>query len=127
MRSGAAIYKDPSAAVEARVEDLLARMTLEEKIAQITSVWESKVGILDKKFQLDPAKLKRLYPNGIGQFSRPLELLEIESAVLKISYVRERCGSTGAYHIDTITETNGANTTGVKNSPGLGVSPGEQS
>lgn len=74
VRSGAAIYKDPSAAVEARVEDLLARMTLEEKIAQITSVWESKVGILDKKSQLDPAKLQRLYPNGIGQFSRPSDV-----------------------------------------------------
>ena len=29
-------YKDPSAPVEQRVEDLLSRMTLDEKIAQIT-------------------------------------------------------------------------------------------
>jgi beta-glucosidase len=30
-----AIYKDPSANIEARVEDLLSRMTLEDKVAQL--------------------------------------------------------------------------------------------
>lgn len=32
------VYKDPSASVEARVEDLLARMTLEEKFGQMTQI-----------------------------------------------------------------------------------------
>jgi beta-glucosidase len=66
-----ALYQDPAAPVEARVEDLLARMTLEEKIAQITAVWDSKGDIFDAKGELDPAKLASKYPNGIGQFSRP--------------------------------------------------------
>jgi beta-glucosidase len=29
------IYKDPSQSVEARVDDLLSRMTLEEKVGQL--------------------------------------------------------------------------------------------
>lgn len=34
-----ALYKDPSQPIEARVEDLLARMTLDEKVAQLGSAW----------------------------------------------------------------------------------------
>ncbi|MDX3900817.1 MAG: glycoside hydrolase family 3 N-terminal domain-containing protein [Sphingobium sp.] len=65
------VYKDASASVEARVDDLIARMTLEEKIAQITTVWENKVKIFDADLQLDPAKLPAAFPNGLGHFTRP--------------------------------------------------------
>ncbi|WP_336958228.1 glycoside hydrolase family 3 N-terminal domain-containing protein [Sphingobium aquiterrae] len=65
------IYKDASQPIEARVEDLLSRMTLEEKIAQITTVWEGKVAIFDDRLQLDPAKLKAKFPDGLGHFARP--------------------------------------------------------
>lgn len=42
------IYKDPEASIGDRVEDLLARMTLAEKIGQITpveknSIWEKDI------------------------------------------------------------------------------------
>jgi beta-glucosidase len=66
-----ALYKDASQAVEARVDDLLKRMTLEEKVAQITTVWEGKKAFLDAKLQLDPTRLGTLYPNGMGQLARP--------------------------------------------------------
>ena len=69
--SAAPLYKDASAPVDARVDDLLARMTLDEKIAQITTVWESKVKIFNDRLQLDPFKLRALYPNGLGHFARP--------------------------------------------------------
>jgi beta-glucosidase len=69
--AGAPVYKNATAPIEVRVDDLLSRMTLDEKIAQITTVWETKVGIFDDKFQLVPAKLKTRYPNGVGQFARP--------------------------------------------------------
>lgn len=36
------VYKLASAPVNARIEDLLARMTLEEKIAQMQCVWLTK-------------------------------------------------------------------------------------
>lgn len=65
------LYKDAAASVEARVDDLLARMTLNEKIAQITTVWEGKVAIFDDRLQLDPAKLQAKFPNGLGHFARP--------------------------------------------------------
>ncbi|KAL0434639.1 UNVERIFIED_CONTAM: hypothetical protein Sradi_0171800 [Sesamum radiatum] len=35
------IYKDPSAPIEARVQDLLSRMTLQEKIGQMTQIERS--------------------------------------------------------------------------------------
>jgi beta-glucosidase len=67
----AAIYKDPNSPVEARVEDLLARMTLEEKVAQMMSIWDAKAEIFDAKLEFDPAKMALKYPNSIGQFARP--------------------------------------------------------
>src|SRR5215207_3031123 len=40
---GAVIYTDPAQPVEARVEDLLKRMTLEEKIGQMTQVEKNSI------------------------------------------------------------------------------------
>ena len=70
-QSARPLYKDAAAPVESRVDDLLARMTLDEKIAQITTVWEGKVAIFDDKLQLDPGKLAAKFPNGLGHFARP--------------------------------------------------------
>jgi len=64
-------YKDRRASVTERVEDLLARMTLEEKIAQITTVWTTKLELFDAKLRFDAAKASALHPHGIGQFGRP--------------------------------------------------------
>jgi beta-glucosidase len=65
------VYKDPHAAVEARVEDLLGRMTLEEKVAQMMSIWDAKAEVFDTKLEFDPAKMAQKYPNSIGEFARP--------------------------------------------------------
>ena len=35
------IYKNPTAPIEARVQDLLSRMTLEEKLGQMTQIERS--------------------------------------------------------------------------------------
>ncbi|WP_419723142.1 glycoside hydrolase family 3 N-terminal domain-containing protein [Sphingobium aromaticiconvertens] len=64
-------YKDAAAPIEARVDDLVSRMTLEEKVAQITTVWEGKVKIFDANLQLDPSKLSSTFPDGLGHFTRP--------------------------------------------------------
>jgi beta-glucosidase len=64
-------YKNASAPLETRVEDLLKRMTLEEKLAQIMTIWDSKSEIFDAKGELDPTKFSAKFPNGIGQFARP--------------------------------------------------------
>ena len=72
--SGEMIYLDASRPVSERVEDLLARMTLEEKIAQITTIWSGKTEIFDEDGSFDPAKAAALYPTGIGHFARPNDL-----------------------------------------------------
>ncbi|UIJ44375.1 glycoside hydrolase family 3 C-terminal domain-containing protein [Sphingomonas cannabina] len=66
-----ALYKNPKAPVADRVEDLLKRMTLDEKVAQLLTVWVGKTKLLDANQKLDPAKMAELYPNGIGGFARP--------------------------------------------------------
>jgi beta-glucosidase len=69
--AAAPLYKNESVAVDERVADLLKRMTLEEKIVQITAVWDDKIKIFDVKGEFDPAKMATAFPNGIGQFARP--------------------------------------------------------
>ena len=68
------VYKDPNAPVETRVEDLLSRMTLEEKIAQITTIWNRKQEVLTVAGDFDAAKAKQIFPGGIGQVARPSDL-----------------------------------------------------
>ncbi|HXU02326.1 MAG TPA: glycoside hydrolase family 3 N-terminal domain-containing protein, partial [Polyangia bacterium] len=69
-------YLDPKLPTDKRVADLLARMTLEEKIAQLTAYWFPKSGVMVDD-QLRPAlgndKLKALLKNGLGEISRPSE------------------------------------------------------
>src|SRR5678815_2455951 len=69
-----ALYRDPAAPIEQRVEDLLARMTQDEKIAQLTAIWTQKNQLFQRDGRFDPAAARRLYPNGIGQFARPGDL-----------------------------------------------------
>jgi len=69
-----ASYRDAAVPVEQRVEDLLARMTQAEKIAQLTAIWTQKKQLFDRDGRFDAAAARRLYPNGIGQFCRPADL-----------------------------------------------------
>ena len=78
-RNDRPIYKDPAAPVEQRVQDLLSRMTLEEKIAQITAVWTKKNELLDAKGNFVPNAAQRLYPAGIGHFTRPSDRQQVGS------------------------------------------------
>jgi beta-glucosidase len=60
-------YLDATLPIDARVEDLLARMTPEEKLAQLGSVW---VFELLEGGELDPAKAGAHLGAGIGQITR---------------------------------------------------------
>jgi beta-glucosidase len=75
----APLYKDPHAAVDARVNDLLSRMTLQEKIAQISCIWQRKSDIEDANGNFDPAKASRVFPSGIGQVARPSDRVPLEA------------------------------------------------
>src|SRR5258708_15347412 len=77
-------YRDPKLPIDIRVKDLLGRMTLDEKVAQMMCVWMEKPndnkGIPQSqmpfggKFSAELAKQK--IPNGIGQFARQRELFD---------------------------------------------------
>lgn len=65
------LYKNPEQPVDARVADLVARMTLEEKVAQLLCVWEDKNDLLDDDGRFDPEKAAARLPHGIGLLARP--------------------------------------------------------
>lgn len=60
-------YRDASAAVDDRVADLLARMTLDEKLAQLGSVWVFQVATGDG---FDAGRAGPLLAHGIGHVTR---------------------------------------------------------
>ena len=68
LPAGAQIYKDPKAAVEKRVEDLLSRMTVEEKVAQLRSTYAAYPKINDA-FLNDRHKMDSLFGHGIGMIN----------------------------------------------------------
>jgi beta-glucosidase len=65
------IYKEAAAPVDARVNDLLARMTLEEKVQQMVTVWGDKKDFFDDDWQFQPDEFSKKYPHSIGQIARP--------------------------------------------------------
>jgi beta-glucosidase len=65
------IYKDASQPIERRIEDLLARMTIEEKVAQVITIWEHKGKIQTADGSFSPEKASKEFPNGLGQIARP--------------------------------------------------------
>lgn len=70
-RAATPIYRDPAAPVDLRVDDLLARMTLDEKVAQLVTLSRTKRDVMDAELAFDPAKASAAYPHGIGQIARP--------------------------------------------------------
>jgi beta-glucosidase len=70
-QTAAPIYKDPRQPVEARVDDLLSRMTLDEKVAQLETVWESKAKLQTAEGRFSPELAAKNFPSGIGGFARP--------------------------------------------------------
>ncbi|USX11410.1 glycoside hydrolase family 3 C-terminal domain-containing protein [Oxalobacteraceae bacterium OTU3CAMAD1] len=64
-------YKNPSLPLEKRVDDLLGRMTLDEKIAQLQCIWQKKTEMQDAAGEFSAEKAKKNYPNGMGMLGRP--------------------------------------------------------
>ncbi len=73
-----ALYRDPSQPVAARVEDLLRRMTLEEKTAQMVGIWEKKGDIQTASGDFAADKASRVFPHGLGQISRPSDFRGVD-------------------------------------------------
>jgi beta-xylosidase len=82
LAQDAPLYRDRARPVDERVRDLLARMTLEEKVAQTLALWKGKEKITDATGQLDPAGARALLANGLGQLARPTELRDKPTRML---------------------------------------------
>lgn len=72
-------YKNPRLSVEQRVADLLSRMTLEEKIAQMTCLWvnrpqkNAQTDFATDRGDFSPEKAAQVMKYGIGQIARQRE------------------------------------------------------
>jgi beta-glucosidase len=71
-------YRNPGLPIEQRIADLMERMTLEEKVAQLTSAMERIVtasdpqsSFVDQEGSFLPDRAAVLLKNGIGQIARP--------------------------------------------------------
>src|SRR6202789_1204252 len=74
VHSASAPYKNAALTIPRRVKDLLARMTLEEKAAQMMCVWQKKAEtLIDETGNFDPRKAKKAFRHGrgLGQVGRP--------------------------------------------------------
>jgi beta-glucosidase len=73
-------YRNPALPVEQRVADLISRMTLEEKVAQLEGAWENRqfhpdpqTMFIDEKGNFIPERAAVLMKYGLGEISRPSE------------------------------------------------------
>lgn len=78
-RPSVAPYKNPQLPVDQRVKDLIGRMTLEEKVAQLVCLWNSKPQVSPQTaFSTDlgdfsPEKARQVMKHGVGQIARQRE------------------------------------------------------
>ncbi len=69
--SAGPLYRDARAPVDLRVRDLIGRMTLEEKVAQLITLSTTKRDVMNADRGFDAAMAGKAYPDGIGQIARP--------------------------------------------------------
>ena len=103
-------YLNPILPVGKRVQDLLSRMTLAEKVAQMMCVWQEKAKTLvdgDGNFDLKKAKTAFKKGNGLGQVGRPSDAgkglgargqAELTNAIQKFFIENSRLGIPVIFH-----------------------------
>jgi beta-glucosidase len=109
-KSALPAYKNPKLASARRVKDLLSRMTLEEKAAQMLCVWQEKAQkLVDEKGNFDLAKAKKAFRDrrGLGQVGRPSDagggkkaraMAELTNAIQKFFLENSRLGIPVMFH-----------------------------
>ncbi len=109
-KSSPPAYQDSALSAEKRTKDLLSRMTLVEKAAQMMCVWQQKAEkLLDASGNFDPAKAKASFKhgNGIGQVGRPSDagggrnarqMAELTNAIQKFFLENSRLGIPVLFH-----------------------------
>ncbi|HKV41167.1 MAG TPA: glycoside hydrolase family 3 N-terminal domain-containing protein, partial [Blastocatellia bacterium] len=103
-------YKDPTLPADKRVKDLLSRMTLEEKAAQMMCVWQQKSQTLVDdagNFDFEKASASFKTGHGMGQVGRPSDagggkdargMAELTNAIQKFFIENSRLGIPVIFH-----------------------------
>lgn len=92
--AGTPRYKDAGLPIEDRVADLLARMTMEEKIDQIATGWESRTDVVDAtgKHTADEARNAALNEWGKEVKLSPRQYAEMRNAMQRYYVEKTRLG-----------------------------------
>jgi beta-glucosidase len=103
-------YRNPALSAEKRVKDLVSRMTLEEKAAQMLCIWQKKPQTLvDADGNFDLAKARQAFKDGhgLGQVGRPSDagkglnarkMAETTNAIQKFFIENSRLGIPVVFH-----------------------------
>ena len=103
-------YQNPELPAAKRVQDLLGRMTLEEKAAQMLCVWQTKAEMLvdaNGNFDLRKAKAAFKQGHGLGQVGRPSDagkgkdargMAELTNAIQQFFIENSRLGIPVVFH-----------------------------
>lgn len=110
MKKTSVPYKNPALPVEQRLRDLMRRMTLEEKAAQMVCVWQEKAQTLvDEEGNFDERKAARAFRkgHGLGQVGRPSDtgkgkdargMAELTNAIQRFFLEKSRLGIPVMFH-----------------------------
>jgi beta-glucosidase len=126
-------YRSPDLPVAARVADLLKRMTLEEKAAQMTCVWQQKATkLLGENGVFDATKARAHFGHGhgLGQVGRPSDAgggrnarqtAELTNAIQKFFIEQSRLGIPVIFHEECLHGQAAIDATSFSQPIGLGA------
>ncbi|MFK8016031.1 MAG: glycoside hydrolase family 3 protein, partial [Gammaproteobacteria bacterium] len=76
---GAMATSDSMASAESGFDAMIARMTLDEKLAQLSCIWFDKAKVLDENGDFSPALMREHFPHGVGCIARPQDTIGMEN------------------------------------------------
>ncbi len=126
-------YRNPKLSVARRVKDLLSRMTLKEKVAQMLCIWQQKSStMVDEKGRFDPQKAKTHFKDraGLGQVGRPSdagggrnarEMAELTNEIQKFFIENTRLGIPVVFHEECLHGQAAIDATNFSQPIGLGA------
>jgi len=126
-------YRDSSLPVAERVADLLSRMTLEEKAAQMNCIWQRKATMLLNEqgdFDLAKARANFGHGHGLGQVGRPSDagggknarqMAELTNAIQRFFVEDSRLGIPVIFHEECLHGHAAVDATSFSQPIGLGA------